>query len=331
MKHKFQILFVIVFVFSACSPVTPTSLSEILPTPKSIASFDERILATINITYPDEIVFVQDFIWVKTDDGHVIQVDPITNTVVNDIKVDTTSDPYHYCQGLGTDGENIWACSASGDADHKSIDVVRIDPKTLNITETIKVEKNFDQFDMPFLSNRIWILSGSGDKLVGIDVATNEPTSAIELGVRCFQLAVVNQSLFATCSLDDVILQIDPEKGEITKRIDINSPVFMVGNENGIWVTQDNTLTRLDPKTLMPVTEYSQLGNMGSGDIFLTDDAVWLRVQKGFLYRIDPATNEIIEQIQSEEILSGGSVLVTSDSIWTTAADDDLLFRLSLK
>ena len=85
--------------------LTSTSIPTILPTPSFTISFEERLLATIDIKYPDEIAFVQGFIWVKTDDGHVMKVDPFTNSVVGDIKVDTTSDPYHYCQGLGTDGE----------------------------------------------------------------------------------------------------------------------------------------------------------------------------------------------------------------------------------
>src|SRR5919108_6394024 len=132
---------------------TSTSVPAILPTPASIVPFDERLLATIDIKYPDELILVQDFIWVKTDDGHVIQFDPATNSVVGDIKVDTTSDPFHYCQGLGTDGENIWACSASGDEDNRTIDVVRIDPASQSVIETFKVGKLFDQFEMPFLHN----------------------------------------------------------------------------------------------------------------------------------------------------------------------------------
>src|SRR5689334_11908231 len=71
---------------------TSTSVPAILPTPASIVPFEKRLLATIDVKYPDELVLVQNFIWVKTDDGHVIQVDPATNSVVGDIKVDTTSD-----------------------------------------------------------------------------------------------------------------------------------------------------------------------------------------------------------------------------------------------
>ncbi len=341
MKITFKdlLLVVVTLTLAACTASalqapapTSTSVPIILPTPASVESLEERSLATIDIKYPDELAFVQGFIWVKTDDGHLIQVDPAANRAVGDIKVDTTSDPYHYCQGLGTDGTHIWACSASGDEDHRTIDVVRIDPSTQSVVETVKVGKIFDQFDMPFLLNQIWVLSGNGDKLVGIDVTTGQPNPAIDLGARCFQLAVTDKLLMAACASDNLVLQIDPEQRKVTERLTIQSPRLIAGTENGIWVVQDNAVVRLNPQSLEPVAEFKQLSNIGfTGDIFVTQDAVWLRQDSGFLYRINPSANQIVEQIKPDEGVSGGSVLITSDSIWTTASDDNLLIRLSLK
>ena len=313
--------------------VIPTSIPEILPTPSSIVPFDQRLLASFEIfKEPDEMVFVRGYLWTKTADGHLVQIDPATNLVIADIKVDTTSDAFHYCTGLGTDGEHIWACSASGDADNRTIDVVRVDPESQSVVETFKVDKIFDQLDLPFLLNQIWVLSDNGTTLVGIDVTRNELTPEIDLGNRCFQLAVVGESLMATCSLDHVILQIDPEKREIIHRLDIKTPRWIAGDENGLWVAQDNAIIRLDPTSLMPLAIFSQFASVGkNGDIFITEDAVWIRQKSGFLYQIDPASNQIVEQIKIDQDLAGGSVLVTSDSIWATAYDNNLLVRLSLR
>ena len=328
-------LVTVALILAACTAAgpqepsaTPTSVPAVLPTPSSIVSFDERLLATIDIKYPDELAFVQGFIWVKTDNGHVIQVDPATNSVVGDIKVDTTSDPYHYCQGLGTDGENIWACSASGDENQRTIDVVRIDPSTKSVVETVQVGKIFDQFNMPFLLNQIWVLSGNGDKLVGIDITTNQPSPAIDLGARCFQVAVVSESLLVTCKLDNLLLRIDPAKMEVTGRLTFPNPRNIVVTENGIWLSQDNAVVRLDTESLNPVTTFSKLFN---ADIYATKEAVWVRLEDGFLYQIDPVSNQLVEQIKTDQSLSMGSILVTPDSIWTTAGDNDLLIRLGLK
>lgn len=334
-KYKSSLLVLAALILAACTTTpsqvptpTPISVPTILPTPSSIVSFDERLLATIDIKYPDELAFVQGFIWVKTDNGHLIQVDPATNSVVGDIKVDTTSDPYHYCQGLGTDGENIWACSASGDEDHRTIDVVRIDPSTQSVEETVKIGKIIDQFNMPFLLNQIWVLSGNGGKLVGIDITTNQPGPAIDLGTRCFQVAVVSQSLLATCTPDNLLLRIDPAKMEVTERLTFPNPRNIVPTENGIWLTQDHAVVRLDTESLNPVTTFSKLIR---ADIFATEEAVWVRLEDGFLYQIDPVSNQLVEQIKTDQNLSMGGILVTPDSIWTTAGDEDLLIRLSRK
>lgn len=305
-----------------------TSVPEILPTPATIVSFEERLLVNIDIEYPDELVFLQDFIWVKTDNGHVVQVDPATNSVVGDIKVDTTTDSYHYCQGLGTDGTNIWACSAAGDENNRMIDVVRIDPSSQSVVETVKVGKVFDQLNMPFLLNQIWVLSANGSQLVGIDVTTNKPSPPMDLGARCFQVAAVSESLLVTCKLDNLILRIDPNKMVVTERLMFTSPGHIAATENGIWLTQDNAVVRLDSQSLNPVATFTKLSN---ADIFATKETVWVRLENGFLYRIDPDSNKLIEQIKTDQTLSMGSILVTSDSIWTTAGDDDLLIRLGLK
>jgi outer membrane protein assembly factor BamB len=290
------------------------------------------LLATVDINNPDEIVSVQGFIWVKTDDGRVVQVDPATNTVVADIKVDTTTDPSRYCQGLGADENNVWACSASGDADQASIDVVRIDPKSRNVVATVNVGKIFGQFEMPFLDNQIWVLSGNGDKLVGIDVTTNQPNPAIDLGLNCNQIAPLNEFLLASCTKDNIILKIDSKTSQVVDRISVETPHFIVSTKDSLWVTQDNSVVRLDARTLRPIADFSKLFNVSlTGDIFATDDSVWVRQDQGFLYRIDLSSNEMMEQIQTANPLSGGSLIITSDSIWTTASDDGKLFRLSRK
>lgn len=338
-------------IFSACGApatqlpaATPTSVPEISLTPSMVVTLNDRLLATINIVehplatpgmignHPDEIVFAGGFIWTKTANGHVVQVDPATNQMVGAIKVDTATDLDHYCQGLGTDGENVWACSASADEDNTAIDVVRIDPRTQRVVETIKVGKTFEQLKMPFLANQIWVLSGNGDKLIGIDRITNQPSTEIDLGTRCFQLAATDKSLVAACDLDNLVLQIDPEKKEVTTRVNIKSPRNIAATKNAIWVIQDSAVIRLDAGSMSPVVAFTNLPGVGlTGDIFATSDVVWMRLENGFLYKIDPATNQVIEQIKPDADLTGGSILVTADSIWTTAIDDNLLIRLSLQ
>jgi len=312
---------------TATSAPPPTSSVQILPTPASIISLDDRLLATLEIsTGPDELLFLDGHIWVKTDDGHIIQVDPATNMLSGDVKVDTTSDHFHYCQGLGTDGGDIWVCSAAGDADNRTINVVRVDPGSREIVQTFEVNKVFDQYELPFLGGKIWVLTGSGDKLVGIDAATNELGPDVDLGARCLKMAVAGDWLFAACGIDDVILQIEPRSGAIIQRIDAKGPRYITGDENSLWVIQQGSVQRLDAETLSPRAEWL-LRNVS--DAFVTQEAAWILMGDGNLYRVDPESNAIVDQIQPTENFAAGSVLATSDSVWVTAYDDDLLLRIS--
>jgi hypothetical protein len=234
---------------------TATPIAVIPSTPLSTVSLDDRLLASIDTNehpltsqtifgdHPEEIVFAKGFIWVHLVNGHLVQVDPATSTMVHSIKVDTTSDPDHYCQGLGTDGENIWACSASGEEDHRTIDVVRVDPSSQSVVATVEVGKIFDQLYMPFAQNQIWVLTGDGSKLVGIDVSSNQPSPPIDLGTRCFHLATLGKILYASCALDNLVIKIDPEKKEVLARQTLpNHPKFIFAAKNGINQSLVSTL-----------------------------------------------------------------------------------------
>jgi DNA-binding beta-propeller fold protein YncE len=323
---------------------TPVATAPVLvrsSSPLSIVPLENRLAAAINIdkhplatpgmigNHPDEIVHAGGFIWTKTANGHVVQVDPAANRIVAAIKVDTSTMLDHYCQGLGTGGEDVWACSASSDEDDSAIHVVRIDSQTQSIVETVKVDKIFDQFDMPFLSDQIWVLSGTGDQLIGIDVATNQAGPAMDLGIRCFQLATLEQVLLATCKVDNLVIKIDPEKREVIARQSLQAPHEIAAATNGIWVSQNNALTRLDPESLEPVATFP---GITPGDIFATETTVWMwEFGTGVLHKIDTATNTVVEQIRpTMPFVSGGSMLVADDAIWLTANDDNLLLRLNL-
>lgn len=307
---------------------TPTAVPLVLPTPSAIVPLEDRLVAAIQVPFPDEMVFVQGFVWVKTDSGYLVQIDPATNTVVGETKLDTTTEKHDYCQGLGSDGTSIWACSTRGDEDLKTIDVVRVDPGTGSVVATVQVNKVHDQFDMPFLNNQIWVLADGGSKLVGIDTTTNEAGAPIDLGTRCFGVDAATDSLIVTCKLDDLILRVDPDSGEVVQRRTISSPLGVRAAADGLWVPVWKEVVRLDPESLEPVVAFRLIGDV---DLFPTPEAIWARLDDGFLYRIDPIDNQVEEQIVSDQrFYNMGDFLVTADSIWTSAGDDDLVLRISL-
>ena len=81
------------------------TLTPIPPTPALIAPLDERTLATVIVDNPDTMVAAHGSLWVKTDDGRVVRVDPKTNTVVADVKVDTTATRTTTAKGWARTGQ----------------------------------------------------------------------------------------------------------------------------------------------------------------------------------------------------------------------------------
>jgi hypothetical protein len=329
---------------SACTPPpenpppsATAAIPAIPPTAVAVTPLADRQLVALNIRYADELAFVLGFLWVKTSDGRVVQIDPADNTIVGELKVDATTDLNHNCMGLGTDGRNVWACSASevansGDGEEWTIDVVVVDPQSLTLIATVPVDKIFDQFQMPFLNDQIWVLTGDGSSLVGIDTTTFEPGPAIALGTRCASLAASGQALVAACPLTNQVLRIDPETRAVVTRAEVPAPRAIFADDQSVWVAQDNAVMRLDLTALTPLIVFANLPAVGFyGDVFVTNQAVWIRQPSGFLYRVDPASNTIVEQIAPPEAMDGGSVRVAADSIWTSANEDHSLYRLSLR
>ena len=344
MKINFKICFTVMLalLISACGAGTPTPAAEKPATPLSTVSMDTLVMSTFNTqeqplasptlagNHPDELVIANDFVWTHLDNGYLVQFNWFSNTMSAAVKTDTTTDPFHYCQGLGSDGKDIWACSAADDEGHKTINVVRVDTSSQSVVETFEVDKIHDQLSMPFVQNQIWVLTGDGSKLVGIDVSNNQPNSAIDLGVHCFQLAALDNMLYATCAVDNLVIKIDPARKEVVARQTLSGSQTLSAAKNGIWVSNGDKLTRLDPETLNPIVTFT--GITGS-DISATQNAVWVwEFNRGVLYKINPATNEVAELIRPDKpFITGGGVLVTEDSIWLSANENDLVLRLSLK
>jgi streptogramin lyase len=274
--------------------------------------------ASMRLVSPDWLTFHGGHLWVKQDDGMVVRIDARTNKPNGKVRADTKSE--HLCQGIGSGGGAVWSCSGS--------DIVRIDPKRLAVTDSIPVGKVFDQGKLVFVGGRIWVLTGEGDSLVGIDTATVSPGSPIQLPDACSELAAGPDTLWVICPIAGKVLAVDPASASVEAELEIDSPSFAAATESDLWVGSKGDLVRVDIETLEPVARFRGLGPGPDGDVAVDGESVWVRSPAGFLHRIDATSNTVAEQVEPDEALSGGAVLFAEGSLWTTAFDDSLLLRL---
>lgn len=267
---------------------------------------------------PDWLTFHDGFLWVKRDDGFVTRIDPGSNTPSGEVEADTKSD--RLCQGIGSGGGAVWSCSGS--------DIVRIDPDRLEVVASIAVPKVFAQGRLVFADGKIWVISGEGDRLVGVDASTNEIGPMVELPVLCNELGPGPDTVWVVCPDAGALLAVDPVAAEVTDQVELAAPSAAFGTETDVWVFYEEGLVRIDVESLEQVARFPKLEAGLAGDVAVEGDEVWVRTEPGFLHRIDAASNTVAERIVPEETLSGGAVLVDAESVWTTAYDDNVLLRL---
>jgi hypothetical protein len=291
------------------SPLPAPVVSDVEATP--IAS---RVRSRSSIGGgPDGLAAAAGSIWVKTDGGDVLRVDPKTDKQTAKIKV-----AEELCQGLGADDTAVWACSDDG--------VVRIDPKTDKIAARVVVDKFNDQSQIPVAFGRAWVLTGDGSRLVGI--AGDKADPAIDLGTRCIDLTATRTALWAACPIDGQAVRIDPTGGRVTGRIQGLEEARSIGAGREVWVGYAGGLARID-EARPAVTGVADASTGPFGALFVTPDAVWVRAQGRFLRKVDPRSLKVLEQLEAPED-SGGAVHVLADSLWATAYDDGVLYRLAL-
>ncbi|MGD9959260.1 YncE family protein [Nocardioides sp.] len=309
----------------APSPTTgaPAQAAATLPVaPGSVVAPASWKLASIEIENPDGLAGLDGAVFVKTDDGRVVRLDASTGKVTAQRKIDTATDIAHYCQGIGSDGETLWACSASD----TTTDIVRLDPATLKETGRAKVDKVFDQLSLGVGGGRVWVLTGDGSQLTSVDTRNLEQTT-VPLARRCFQTAVTSAVVYATCLLDDEVIAVDTASGEVTDSVSVTQPTNISVTDDEVWVSGSAGLLRLDTE-LEPQAAYPGLSTGSEGDVVATPSGVWVRHPDEFLLRIDPISGEVAARYAIAPVPSGGSLLVTDDAVWTSAANDATVFKV---
>ncbi len=272
---------------------------------------------------PDWLASAGGYLWIKRDNGMITRIDPRTNEPSGEVLVDTKSQAQFgqtLCQGIGAGGGAIWSCSGS--------DVVRIDPKQLKVTDSIPVGKVFDSGRLVFAGEKLWVLAGEGDRLVGIDPSTASVETTVRLPVPCNELGPGAGMVWAICPRDGRALGIDPVGGSVEVDLELESPTVAVATEQDLWVGSAGDLVRVDLEAREPVARFANLDPTTEGDLTVDGTSVWVRSPAGFLHRIDAAANRVVERIEPPSALSGGAVLVEAGSVWATAYDDNVLLRL---
>ncbi len=263
---------------------------------------------------PDGLVVTAGSLWVIKATGTVVRIDPATNTEIASIPGGPQGEG---CQGFGASESAVWSCLGDG--------IVRIDPATNAVVATLPIVKTFDQVHLPFMSDRVWVLTGDGSTLTGI--ADDAVDSEIQLGARCTDLAGTDTEIWAICPFTAEVVRVDVNASEVTARVAGFEDVRRIAAGDAIWVGFRGGVARINPESA-EVTGVADAAPGTQGDIAAMPEAVWVRAEGRFLRRIDPETLDVLEELSAPEA-SGGAVLEAYGSLWATAYNDNVMYRLT--
>ena len=307
----------------AGSPPSPQRTAD--TTPAKTVSYTSLRQARFTIDGPDAMVAVAGALWVKTDPGHVVRIDPATNTITKTIVVDHRPDRSSYCQGIATDGTAAWSCATR----RAGTGVTRIDPQTNQIGPVIQTHKVFDQYAIPSTARGLWMLSSDGSTVTVVDPASGETTS-YPLPAHCTQLSAHGARLTCTDAIANKVESIDAATGKVVAEATmLMTPRISTMTDTDVWVDTAQGLTRLTPELKVESVYPGITAGLG-GDVFNAGGSVWLRDSGGILYRIDADSGRVLEKISPPHPVSAGSLIAAYGSVWLSLSEEGQVLRLRL-
>jgi DNA-binding SARP family transcriptional activator/streptogramin lyase len=252
----------------------------------------------------------------------VADIDAVTGRLIGAIPLArqplaTVPDPNGLVVGYGA----IWV------SDGGQQTVVRIDPKTREIVQTIGIGADVRGLAAGFGS--IWVAGGDSATLSRIDPRTNRVIATIRLGHShgvpngAFAIAAGAGSVWTTAGADSVD-RIDPHTNRIVTHIAIPAIGSLAAGDRSAWAgTNNGVIFRLEPRaSRVGVTSFATLqpGEL-AGPMTAGGNALWVIVGSGttLLEEYDPTTGRLASVIDAGR--TNHSLVATQDDIWI--ADED--------
>lgn len=211
----------------------------------------------------------------------------------------------------------VWASvdNAEGGPDDQL--VLRIDPATNEVVETIPVP---EAGDIAIGEGAVWVttrLGPEGDGIVRIDPDTNDVVASVLVGFNVSDVAVGDGAVWVTTNTTSTgfrpsgkVIRIDPATNAVVARIPVDGgwPRDVVVGEGSVWVYGHSgyttargwlasSLWQIDPATNELVEVILQDGFLGDGgalpdNVAVGEGFVWAADDRGGGLRIDPATGD---------------------------------------
>lgn len=257
-------------------------------------------------------------IWVSHPEGIVDRIDAATGELAAQVEIHEARPDA--CDGIFAGTDAIWSCDGG--------DVVRIDPSSDAVVDRVAAGRILNQGHFARAAGQLWLLTGDGDRLVGLGETDGALSEPIALPAACNDVSATADVVYVACERGDRVLRVDPASRSVTAEVTIEAPTWVSAAPSGVWVSGTADLLRLDPVSLATQATVKDRATGYLGSIWADEGGVWVREVEPFASRID-ATGRTTRVI-SAPYKTGGDILADGDHLWTSDVDERLVIRLEL-
>jgi YVTN family beta-propeller protein len=250
-------------------------------------------------------------------------IDPESDGVV--ASVPTGIDP----ADVSADANGVWVGNRGDDT------ATQVDPETMTVLSTTAAETSVG--GLAAGAGAVWIGDSRGSKLVRIDPDL-QSSRAIQLAPRpdvfststALNPVAVGRGAVWVGKSAGGLARVDAESGDVVAKVPVgNSPSSIATGLGGVWIADDvdNTVTRIDPKSINAVTATTPVGQEPAA-VAVGEGAVWVaNAQDDTVSRIDPDTAAVTGTIpvgrRPTGIAAGGGAVWVANSLDSTVSRID--------
>jgi hypothetical protein len=246
-------------------------------------------------------------LWLGTDTGGVLRVDPEAGSTIADIAAPSTEGLFD----LSVGPDAAWVLYGIPGA---GTSLVRIDTAANTAGEPVAADEGISFFDIEAGDVSTWLIGSSPEMattLYAVDPTTGELTDQnVQMVIDSIASGEGAVWLGGTIFPDGAvgvpgIGKFDPSSGELTTTEVAGEAGSIAVGSGGVWAVaglgeDGTTLYRIDPAT-GEVTATIPLGEADSGYVKVSTGAgaVWVNTAGGASYAVDPADNTVAGEADS--------------------------------
>jgi len=256
------------------------------------------------------------FVWVASDRaGTVTRINPHTNAV-RTVRVGRTA-----CW-LAAGARALWVSRYGAGT------LVRLDPRTLRMA-SLKVGPNPE--GVAVAAGSVWVTGFDNGTLTKVDPSRRRVVKTFRLGGVTAGLAVADGALWIGFGREATSIARLDLRTEAVRRIDVGhrTPDRISTDGRSLWVSSQDTVVRVNPKTGGVTARFSLDGTFGQGTP-ASDGAIWIpNKERNTITRFDSRTDRVVGRLTA----GPGAIAAASGfgSVWVSSYVGSDLRRFAVR